>query len=135
MRILISFLTVAFIVCSCSGRNSNSSDLKVENIDTTLVVFDNDFHDFGKVSAREEIACRFGFINKGDHSLIIQDVVAGCGCTNVKYPQKPLAPGEKDAVEVTFNTSGRNGHQRQVVRVISNGTIYPKELIIRAEVE
>lgn len=126
------------IASSCAGggvsRSAGSMNVETQT-DTTLLVFDKELHNFGKVSAGEEIACRFGFTNQGNSPLVIQDVVAGCGCTNVKYPNQPIQPGEKGAIEVTFDTRGRNGHQRQALRVVSNGTPYPKELIIRAEVE
>lgn len=139
MRLSVIIFTsiTLWLAVSCMDSAKRTSGLKSSGAetDTTLLVFDKELHNFGKVQAGEEIACRFGFTNMGEKSLVIDDVVAGCGCTNVKYPHKPVSPGEKGAVEIVFNTSGRNGHQRQVVRVISNGSRYPVELVIRAEVE
>ena len=132
--LLIVFLTL-LVVFSCGRSNSAGSDHTVDVSDSTIVVFDNEMHDFGKVTAGEEIGCRFGFTNKGDKPLVIQDVVAGCGCTHVEYPDKLVQPGESGVVEVVFDTRGRQGHQRKMIRVISNGSDYPKVLIIRAEVE
>lgn len=137
MKIFIYTGIIFVLLSSCFGGKNQSANTNQEAVttDTTKILFEKDLHDFGKVKAGEEIACRFGFINNGQHPLVIQDIIAGCGCTNVTYPTKPVLPGQKDAVEVVFDTRGRKGHQRQVVRVISNGSSSPKELIIRAEVE
>jgi hypothetical protein len=117
-----------------AGNNSNEQRLQSSG-DSTVLYFEKKLHDFGLVGSDEEIACRFGFSNTGDAPLIIQDVVAGCGCTDVKYPTEPVRPGDSGAIEVTFNTRGKNGHQRQVVKVISNGSVKPTELIIRAQIK
>lgn len=136
MKIFIYTGIILVLLSSCFGGKNQSANINQEaTTNTTQILFEKDLHDFGKVKAGEEIACRFGFINNGQHPLVIQDIIAGCGCTNVTYPTKPVLPGHKDAVEVVFDTRGRKGHQRQVVRVISNGNSLPKELIIRAEVE
>jgi len=135
MKYLLVLFLVVILANSCGNRNRSGADGSETVTDSTIVIFEKEMHDFGKVGAGEEIGCRFGFTNAGDQPLVIQDVVAGCGCTNVKYPTKPVQPGEKGAVEVVFDTRGRQGHQRQMVRVISNGSDYPKVLIIRAEVE
>lgn len=136
MKIFIYTGIIFVLLSSCFGGKNQSANTNQEATnDTTQILFEKDLHDFGKVKAGEEIACRFGFINNGQQPLVIQDIIAGCGCTNVTYPTKPVLPGQKDAVEVVFDTRGRKGHQRQVVRVISNGSLLPKELIIRAEVE
>lgn len=137
MRVFIITGIVFVLLNACFGGKNRSATSNEDTMvtDTTQILFEKDLHDFGKVKAGEEIACRFGFINIGQQPLVIQDIIAGCGCTNVTYPTKPVLPGYKDAVEVVFDTRGRKGHQRQVVRVISNGSRFPKELIIRAEVE
>jgi hypothetical protein len=137
---LFVFISSIFIFAlngSCvknAGSNTNVQRLQNSG-DSTVIYFEKKLHDFGLVGSDEEIACRFGFSNTGDAPLIIQDVVAGCGCTDVKYPTEPVRPGVFGAIEVTFNTRGKNGHQRQVVKVISNGSVMPTELIIRAQIK
>jgi len=117
-----------------SNDSNNENKIKSEG-DYAVIFFDKHLHEFGVVQGDAEIACRFGFSNKGTDPLIIQDVVVGCGCTDVKYPNEPIKPGDDGAIEIVFNTRGRNGHQRQVVKVISNGSVNPQELIIRAEIK
>jgi len=130
-----------FVIClitalyGCSGGNGKS----VANIggiqDSTIIIFTKNLHDFGELKNGESVACSFSFTNAGDKSLLIQNVTAGCGCTNVKYPLKPLAPGKSGAIEVTFNSRGKHGNQRQAINVFSNGSDEPVILIIRANVQ
>ena len=130
------FVIAIVIFSGCFGDGKSNNDAKNINIqDSTLIVFDNDMHDFGTLSAGEAVACQFGFTNAGDKPLLIREVTAGCGCTNVKYPDKPLLPNEKGIIEVTFNSRGKHGNQRQMVHIISNGSQQPMRLIIRAEVQ
>lgn len=130
-----SFLGVFIIVLglwlsSCGQQTSSSTaldDRPAASADLgdlgegAILKFDTLQHDFGVIPGGEEVACRFGFTNTGSAPLLISDVKAGCGCTNVMYPKQPVQPGDRGAVEVTFNTRGRNGNQRKNVVVISNG--------------
>ena len=132
---LLVFLIVALFVSGCFG-NGNSNNAKNGEIkDSTLIVFEKEMHDFGTLTAGESVACQFGFTNAGEHALLIREVIAGCGCTNVKYPDKPLKPKEKGVIEITYNSRGKHGNQRQMVHVMSNGSQRPIGLVIRANVQ
>lgn len=100
-----------------------------------ILKFDTLHHGFGDLQSGEEVACRFAFTNTGTAPLLIQDVKAGCGCTNVEYPRQPLKPGEKGVVELTYNTSGKRGIQQQNVVVLSNAEEPSIVLSITAQVE
>jgi hypothetical protein len=138
MRYIFCLLLSVFFMatgCSISGGGKSNSGETFSSGDSAVIVFDKLEHSFGDIKQGDEVACRFGFKNEGTAPLIIQDVRAGCGCTNIKFPTVPVAPGERGAVEVTFNSRGRNGFQRQNVRVYSNGREHPVQLIITADVQ
>lgn len=139
MRLFAFIVGCFFIVItgSCLNKRSETNSEKKSNAegDSIILLFDKHLHEFGVINGDDEIACRFGFSNKGNASLIIQDVIIGCGCTDVKYPKEPIKPSDSGAIEIVFNPRGRVGHQRQVVKVISNGSVNPQELIIRAEIK
>ncbi len=134
----------AFSLPFC-GQRAASSDEAVERgaVNTELgdlgegaiLKFDTLHHAFGELKSGEEVACRFGFTNTGTAPLLIRDVKAGCGCTNVQYPQKPVKPGESGSVEITFNTRGKNGHQHQNAVVLSNAEEPSIVLSITAQVQ
>ncbi len=126
------------VILSCNSRGSqdkSSLGTLSELSDSTRLVFNKTMHDFGDIKEGEEIGCSFGFSNAGENPLLIQEVIAGCGCTNVKFPKHPIPPGQTGVIEIVFDTRGRKGLQRKTIRVISNGGQYPSELVIRANVE
>ena len=47
--------------------------------------------------------------NTGKDSLRILGVQTSCGCTTAKQPKGTLKPGESDAVEIEFNSTGWKG--------------------------
>lgn len=123
------FIIGALIITACGQRSASSDATNVSGSveddyadlgEGAILTFDTLHHAFGELKSGEEVACRFGFTNTGTAPLLIRDVKAGCGCTNVQYPQKPVKPGESGSVEITFNSRGRNGHQHQNVVVLSN---------------
>ena len=131
----IFLITLITLFCNCSGNSSKSVINSGGVQDSTKIVFINDTHDFGILKAGESVGCSFSFTNEGEKPLLISDVKAGCGCTNVKYPLKPIAPGKGGKIEIKYNTKGKNGQQRQIITVFSNGSEEPSMLIIRANVE
>ena len=66
--------------------------------------------------------------------LVINNVKPGCGCTTVKYPQKPILPSAVGEIEVRFDTRGFTGNQYKVIRVDANIEKKSKELVITANV-
>ncbi len=78
-------------------------------------------HDFGNIKeANGSVSCEFEFSNSGDEPLIILSAKATCGCTVPSYPKKPLLPGEKSKIKVTYNPAGRPGEFHKEVRIKTN---------------
>ena len=95
-------------------------------------------YDFGTIKeSKGAVKHTFEFKNTGDKPLIIIDAVASCGCTRPSFTAKPIKPGKKGKVEVTFSPNGRRGTFRKTIKVKTNcpdkvsslvitGTIIPK---------
>lgn len=84
--------------------------------------FESKQHDFGYI--KEDgglVSCNFEFTNTGKKPLIIIDAVASCGCTRPEYPKRPIQPGAKGNIKVTYNPLGRPGAFRKDVKVRTNG--------------
>ena len=77
-------------------------------------------HDFGLLVDGEKVAYSFVFTNTGDVPLIISNAKGSCGCTVPNWPKDPIAPGEKGAIDVSFNSSGRKGIQNKAVTLTAN---------------
>lgn len=79
-------------------------------------------HDFGTIQeAKGPVSCTFEFTNTGNKPLLIIDATASCGCTRPEYPTKPIKPGKKGKIKVTYSPIGRPGAFKKTVKVKTNG--------------
>ena len=74
--------------------------------------FETKVYDFGTIKeANGPVSCFFEFVNTGDKPLIIIDATASCGCTHPEYPSKPIKPGKKGKIKVTFSPMPSKKHR------------------------
>ena len=67
------------------------------------IKFDKLIHNFGSFEESNPVQkATFTFTNVGNKPLIINQAIASCGCTVPSYTKKPIAPGEKGQISVTF---------------------------------
>lgn len=83
----------------------------------TSLKYDKLIHDFGKVKQGSENTTQFKVTNTGTKPLIIDDVSASCGCTLPKKPEKPIAPGQSDVIEVTFKP--KPGQANEIIKTVT----------------
>ena len=125
-------LVVAMALCvmtACGDKNGGnlSTDLVTNPKSATstsnkqaAIKFDKEEHDFGTLLQGEVVTYSFHFTNTGNVPLIISDVGSSCGCTVGDYPREPIAPGERGAIKVTYDSKGHHGFQSRVLTVMSN---------------
>ncbi|MBQ7041746.1 MAG: DUF1573 domain-containing protein [Muribaculaceae bacterium] len=78
-------------------------------------------HDFGTIKeANGPVSYEFEFKNVGDEPLVILSARASCGCTKPEYPEKPIKPGEKGKIKITYNPAGRPGEFDRKVKIQTN---------------
>lgn len=83
--------------------------------------FDESTFNFGTVAEHGgPVSHSFRFTNTGDANLVIVDAKADCGCTEPKYPAKPIAPGKTGTIKVTFNPIYRPGAFTKVITIRTN---------------
>ena len=85
--------------------------------------------DFGTIKNDRPASHNFEFTNVGTGNLVILDASAECGCTRPEYSEKPIAPGKKGKVKVTYNPVGRPGSFEKTVTVRTNGN--PKKARVK----
>ncbi|MBP5560329.1 MAG: DUF1573 domain-containing protein [Muribaculaceae bacterium] len=89
--------------------------------DGPQATFKESSHDFGNIQeAKGPVSYTFEFTNTGDKPLIIVDAVASCGCTKPEYSGKPIKPGKKGKIKVTYSPYGRPGAFRKTIKVKTN---------------
>lgn len=88
---------------------------------TTTMSFDKTTIDFGKIKEDSENNASFVVTNTGKNPLIIEKVDVSCGCTTAKKPEKPIAPGKSDKIEIVFHPKvGQLDDQHKTVTISAN---------------
>ena len=101
------------------------------------IKFEKTTYDFGTFSESTPVQkCTFMFTNVGEDPLIIHQAIASCGCTVPQYTKKPIAPGEKGTLSVTYNGKGRfPGHFKKSITIRTNGKPEMLRLYIEGTME
>lgn len=127
-RILMVCMAV-LAVCSVAVAKKKSAE------GTPAVKFTEQVWDFGTIKQDRPASHNFEFVNTGDGNLVIVDATAECGCTHPEFPEKPIPPGKKGKVKVTYNPMGRPGSFEKTVTVKTNGDPKKVRLKIRGTVQ
>lgn len=101
------------------------------------IKFDKLTYDIGKFSESNPVQkCTFSFTNAGDAPLIINQAVASCGCTVPSYTKKPIMPGGKGTITVTYNGKGKfPGHFKKTITIRTNGKTEMTRLYVEGTME
>jgi len=92
-------------------------------------------HDFG--TFKEEAGRQtFDFIvtNTGTEPLVIQNVVASCGCTTPDWTRQPIPIGAKGKITAIYDPKDRPGQFNKTLSVYSNTKPEVVVLVIKGEV-
>jgi hypothetical protein len=99
------------------------------------LIIDKPEIDIGVVFNGGSKSTRWILKNGGTDTLKIFSITPSCGCTAAKQPKRFLLPGESDALEVTFNSTGFRGKQTKYVNLHTNDPSEPYGLLtMKAEV-
>jgi len=77
--------------------------LSAQNNSVTLLQFEDRALDLGDVKHGDVIKSSFHFTNISQDTVYI-DLVSSCECTDTDWPRKPILPGEKGEIKITFNS-------------------------------
>jgi len=109
-KIFLFFLITAFTISATKAQSVGAK-----------IVFNEEEHDFGTI--KEESGAQsftFSFINKGDKPLIVHRIATSCGCTTSEWTKKPVIPGAKGEIMVTYHPENRPGEFQKRICVFSN---------------
>lgn len=115
-------------------HTASGMDTVAEGLKPTMD-FKDTVHNFSTMHEDEVVQYEFSFTNNGKTPLIITDASGSCGCTVPEYPHDPLPPGKSGIMKVTFNSSGKSGHQEKSVTIHANTVRNIHMLFIKADVE
>ena len=99
------------------------------------LIFTPDSWDFGTISETDgRVSHTFTGENRSDKPVVILDVVTTCGCTVPEFTKRPIRPGEKTTIKVTFDPTNRPGAFTKELGVYSSERKKVATLTIRGNV-
>jgi hypothetical protein len=145
-KVLLPIALVAFL-SSCGG-DAEKTDLTTDIINNPITASDDlseedklpffefveEVKDFGTITQGESVSSTFRFKNVGQSNLIISSAQGSCGCTVPEWPKEPIAPGAEGKIEVTFNSTGKQGLQNKTITLVANTIPNTKVIAIKGEV-
>ena len=111
MRLLFLFLLSGFFMYSSALVAQEEAE--TDTISFAQMKFENSSYNFGDLYQGEKVEHVFSFINIGNAPLILNNVLATCGCTAPEWEKKPLLPGEEGQVKIVFDSSSKIGRQKK----------------------
>jgi hypothetical protein len=123
-KIVIMLAAISLLTACNQGNGKQDKTLaateKTAVGDVPVLKFDKEIYDFGKVKDGDKVSYSYSFENTGKAPLIITDAVASCGCTIPSWPNKPINPGQKEAIKVIFNSAGKSGLIDKQITITAN---------------
>ena len=96
--------------------------------------FEKEVINYGKITLGSDGIRTFEFTNIGDAPLIIKEIKSTCGCTVPKKPERPIMPGEKGEILISYDTK-RPGGFSKAITIFSNAKQERKLLKLKGFVE
>jgi len=97
-----------------------------------LSTTEHDFGVFKEESGRQTY--NFEVTNSGSSPLVIQNIVASCGCTEPVWTKSPIPPNGKGVITAIYDPANRPGPFNKTLTVHSNGKPEVLVLVIKGEV-
>ena len=99
------FLLAAAFVTGFVTMAQKADDVIKVNADT---------HNFGKIKQSVPVTTFFTVTNKSDKPVVLESVVASCGCTTPEWSKEPIAPGASSQIKVGYNAAAASPFTKDV---------------------
>lgn len=143
----IGLVTVlALFMAGCSNDKKESNGISTNDVNNTAsadgssngnlpeIKFEEEVHDFGRITQGEKVSFAFKFKNVGNSNLIITSAAGSCGCTVPEWPKEPILPGQEGKVNVIFSSEGKSGIQEKSINVSTNCEPSTRVVKIKTEI-
>lgn len=98
------------------------------------LTFKNAEHDFKTITDKAKVTCDFEFVNEGSCPLVITKAMVSCKCISIDYSKKPIAPGAKGTISVTYNPKKQQGVFFKAIQVYSNDPVERRIITVKGKV-
>lgn len=132
-------------LAGCSNDKKESNGISTNDVNNTAspdggskgnlpdMKFEEEEHDFGRITQGEKVSYAFKFTNTGNTNLIITSAHGSCGCTVPEWPKEPILPGKEGKINVIFSSEGKSGIQEKSITIVTN--CEPSTRIVKIKTE
>ena len=139
-------VVLALFVSSCSNEKKQTEGISTNDVNNTAsadgssnsdlpnIKFEEEEHDFGRITQGEKVSYAFKFTNTGKSNLIITSAHGSCGCTVPEWPKEPILPGKEGKINVIFSSEGKSGIQEKSITIVTNCEPSTRVVKIKTEI-
>ena len=120
MKQLLGVLGLLFLVCLTAKAQPKAK-------------FDTKRYDYGMIVWKDPAKATFTITNTGNKPLVISNVTTSCGCAEVDWTKRPIAPGKKGVVSTVYDAK-LLGHFNKSIGIYCNASNMPIYVQICGEV-
>ena len=140
---LVIILALSTLIAGCKPKGEVKKLEPTQTVVTQSVEFSDegleaglrDTLNFGKMRHGEIIAKSLQVTNKSQRPIVLLRHVTSCGCVNVLYDRKPIAPGESSVIEFELDSKSLQGWQMKLMEFYFADKDTPMKIYLEAEVE
>jgi len=142
-KYLVIILALSTLIAGCKPKGEVKKLEPTQTVVTQSVEFSDegleaglrDTLNFGKMRQGEIIAKSLQVTNKSQRPIVLLRHVTSCGCVNVLYDRKPIAPGESSVIEFELDSKSLQGWQMKLMEFYFADKDTPMKIYLEAEVE
>jgi Protein of unknown function (DUF1573) len=79
-----------------------------------VIKLSNDTYNFGKIKQGVPVTTYFTVTNISDKPVVLESVVASCGCTTPEWSKEPIAPNSSAKIKVGYNAAAASTFTKDV---------------------
>ena len=98
-----------------------------------VISINQDTYNFGKIKQGVPVTTFFTVTNKSDKPVVLESVVASCGCTTPEWSKEPVAPNSTSQIKVGYNAASPQPFTKDITIRLA-GVQQPKIIHITGEV-
>lgn len=88
--------------------------------------------DFGRIPQGKPVNHHFLITNSGKEPLVIENVIASCGCTTPEWSTSPVSSGKTTEIKVGYNAATEGSFEKSITVMYNKGQT--KTFVIRGHV-
>lgn len=127
LKRIIVLLLLTGAVYSTNAQTVAENKPVVEKVSLKEMSFD-----FGKIPQGRPVTHVFSFVNKSTEPVVLENVLASCGCTTPEWSREPVAPGATSTIKVGYNSAAEGAFNKSITIQVAGGEV--KTLVISGNV-